>query len=214
MTAAILKGILLGLMLAFAFGPSFFALLQTSIKNGMRSGITLALGIFTSDLLYVTIAFFGAETLMGNAHNRYYIELVGGVLVAVFGAFALFQKHPENKAAAIVAEKPSVTYIKGFFLNAFNPAVFLLWFSWVSIFTVELKFSTFHILISFAAALGTLLSTDILKVFFANKIRHLMTHKVQVWSSRILGLVLITIGINLMCTDCLLHFFYHLIGKE
>ena len=182
MTAAILKGILLGLMLAFAFGPSFFALLQTSIKNGMRSGITLALGIFTSDLLYVTIAFFGAETLMGNAHNRYYIELVGGVLVAVFGAFALFQKHPENKAAAIVAEKPSVTYIKGFLLNAFNPAVFLLWFSWVSIFTVELKFSTFHILISFAAALGTLLSTDILKVFFANKIRHLMTHKVQVWS--------------------------------
>ena len=214
MTNAIIKGIGLGLMLAIAFGPSFFALLQTSIKNGLKSGIILALGIFLSDLIYVAIAYFGATSLLSNDRNKFYIELVGGALLVVFGGYELFQKKALNESVAIKYEKSSVTFVKGFLLNMFNPAVFFLWFLWVSLISADIKFTKFDVLICLGSALGTVISTDILKAIIANRLRTVMTQKVQVFASRFLGLVLITIGINLMCTDCLLHFFFHLIGRE
>jgi len=214
MTEAILKGVGLGLMLAIAFGPSFFALLQTSIKNGLISGIILALGIFTSDVLYLVIAYFGATSLLSDPKNKFYIELVGGMLLIVFGAFALFQKKKKTSSEEITYEKRSLTYMKGFLLNTFNPAVFFLWFVWVSLISTEFKFSRLHIIACFCAALGTVLASDILKAVVANQLRNVMTNAVQLWASRILGLVLITIGINLMCTDCLLHFFFMLIGHK
>jgi len=214
MIEALLKGVGLGLMLAVAFGPSFFALLQTSIKNGLISGITLALGIFCSDVIYVLIAYFGATQLLSDPHNKFYIEVIGGLLLIVFGAFALFQKKAIKNKEDITYEKPHVTFVKGFLLNTFNPAVFFLWFLWVSIISAKLKFSSIHIIVFFCSALGTVLTTDILKAIVANQLRNIMTANVQIWASRILGLVLLTIGINLMCTDCLLHFFFRLIGKE
>jgi threonine/homoserine/homoserine lactone efflux protein len=214
MIEAIRDGVALGLMLAFAFGPSFFALLQTSIKNGLLSGITLALGIFTSDVFYIVIAYFGATQLLSDPKHKFYIETVGGLLLVAFGAFALLQKKQSEKAVDVIYEKPSVTFVKGFLLNTFNPAVFLLWFLWVSILSAKLQFSNIHIIVCFCVALGTVLTTDILKAVVANQLRNIMTSAVQLWASRLLGLVLITIGINLMCTDCLLHFFFRLIGKE
>jgi threonine/homoserine/homoserine lactone efflux protein len=214
MGEALLKGIGLGLMLAITFGPSFFALLQTSIKNGLISGITLALGIFTSDIIYVFVAYFGATRLLSDPRNKFYIEVLGGALIVVFGAIALFQKKVIKNNEDITYEKPSVTFVKGFLLNTLNPGVFFMWFLWVSIISAKLKFSNLHILVCFSAALGTVLSTDILKAFVANRLRNIMTPAVQLWANRILGLVLITIGINLICTDCLLHFFFRLIGRE
>lgn len=214
MSEAFLKGVGLGLMLAMAFGPSFFALLQTSIKNGLISGITLALGIFASDIIYVIIAYFGATSLLSNAQNKFYIEVIGGSLLVIFGSVSLFQKKEVRNNVDIKPQKRSVTFVKGFLLNTFNPAVFFLWFLWVSLISAEFKFSRLHILVFFCAALGTVLSTDILKAVVANQLRNVMTPNFQLWANRFLGLVLITIGINLICTDCLLHFFFRLIGHE
>ncbi|MBI2270089.1 MAG: LysE family transporter [Bacteroidetes bacterium] len=213
MTEALLKGIGLGLMLAMTLGPSFFALLQTSIKNGLGSGITLAFGIFTSDVFYVAVAYLGATSLLSDAQNKFYIEIAGGILLVVFGAIALLQKKEIKDSVDVKQEKRSVTFVKGFLLNTFNPAVFFLWFLWMSIVSTEFKFSYIDIVTCFCAALGTILLTDILKVVIANQLRNIMTPTVQQWASRILGIILITIGVNLMCQDCLLHLFFTLIGK-
>lgn len=214
MTEALLKGFGLGLMLAIAFGPSFFALLQTSIKNGLASGITLALGIFTSDIIYVFVAYFGATQLLSDPQNKFYIELVGGLLLVIFGAVALFQKKQVSEKIEVVVEKRYLTFVKGFLLNTFNPAVFFLWFLWVSVISSNANFTQVHIIVCLSTALGTVLITDVLKAIVANQLRNVMTPTLQLWASRLLGLVLVTIGINLMCTDCLLHFFYRLIGVE
>lgn len=213
MTESLLKGIALGLMLAVTFGPAFFALLQTSIKNGLVSGIILAFGIFLSDVLYVFVAYLGATSLLSNERNKFYIELVGGVLLIIFGTVALLQKKDVKDSVEITYEKRSVTFVKGFLLNTFNPAVFFLWFLWMSIISSDLKYSQLHIIVFFCAALATVFVTDIFKVVVANQLRSVMTAKVQQWTSRLLGLVLITIGLNLMCQDCLLQTFFLLIGK-
>ncbi|HZX63081.1 MAG TPA: LysE family transporter, partial [Bacteroidales bacterium] len=55
------EGLLLGITVAITLGPALVALLQTSIKHGMKTGIFLAMGIFTSDLFLVVLAVFGVS---------------------------------------------------------------------------------------------------------------------------------------------------------
>ncbi|MBK6832900.1 MAG: LysE family transporter [Bacteroidetes bacterium] len=57
MFAAVYEGIILGLVLAFSFGPGFFALINTGIKHGFKPAASLAVGIFLSDLALVIFNF-------------------------------------------------------------------------------------------------------------------------------------------------------------
>ena len=47
------SGILLGLTLSILTGPILFTIIQTSIEEGFRAGITVASGIWISDLLFI-----------------------------------------------------------------------------------------------------------------------------------------------------------------
>ena len=54
----VFEGILLGLTLTILLGPIFVALTQTGIKHGIRAGISVGTGIWTSDLLVIFTAWF------------------------------------------------------------------------------------------------------------------------------------------------------------
>ena len=45
-------------------GPVFFALIKTSIEKGFRAGSALALGVVTSDVVFVGAIIFGSQFLM------------------------------------------------------------------------------------------------------------------------------------------------------
>lgn len=49
----VFEGILLGLTLTILLGPIFVALTQTGIKHGIRAGISVGTGIWTSDLIVI-----------------------------------------------------------------------------------------------------------------------------------------------------------------
>ena len=50
--------ILYGFLLAFAVGPIFFILIETSITKGFRCALTFDLGAITADIVFILIAFF------------------------------------------------------------------------------------------------------------------------------------------------------------
>jgi threonine/homoserine/homoserine lactone efflux protein len=77
---AIYKGLALGMALCLGVGPSFFALIQTSLNNGVRSGIALALGIFISDLACVLFAYLGVSQFFLNPGHKTVIGLVSFLL--------------------------------------------------------------------------------------------------------------------------------------
>ena len=90
-------GVFLGLGLAFLFiGPSLFALIQTSIKNGFRSAAVMAFGISLSDILLVSLAYLGAGLLLDNPSNVKWMRIVGSFILFGFGVFTLFQKHEKE----------------------------------------------------------------------------------------------------------------------
>ena len=67
-TYAILWGIILSFIL---IGPVFFMLLETSVSRGWKAAIALDLGVLTSDLICILIAYYGSKDLaikIGRAH--------------------------------------------------------------------------------------------------------------------------------------------------
>ncbi len=92
---AIAEGIGLGITLAILTGPAFFALLQTSIRNGYKSGIAFALGVFVSDTTLISLSYLGALNLFSDPKNNFIIGIIGGTILIMFGIFNIFQKRYE-----------------------------------------------------------------------------------------------------------------------
>lgn len=197
---AFLKGVGLGLALAFSMGPAFFALLQTSIQHGVKIAIALALGVFISDLTCVILAYYGASQIFTNPGNKIIIGIAGGTILIIFGLYTLIQKkqlQDETIPGKIVITKPNIylTAVKGYFINILNPFVLILWFGWVGLITTNEDYTNVHLFVFFATTLLTVLFTDILKAVGADKIKNLLKPNTLVLINRIFGIVMLACGI-------------------
>ena len=204
---AIAEGIGLGFALAILTGPAFFALLQTSIRNGYKSGIAFAIGVFISDTALILLSYLGALNLFNDPKNNFVIGIIGGTILIMFGVFNIFQKHPldlkesEGEVEKLLPKKASslpVVALKGFAINLINPFVILFWIGVVSVETTRYKFSQLDIIALFSATLLTVLGTDILKAMAAQKITIFLSPNILLWVNRIAGAILIISGVSLI----------------
>ena len=202
---AIAEGFGLGLTLAILTGPAFFALLQTSIRSGAKSGIAFAIGVFFSDSFLILLAYFGALQLFNNPKNNLIIGIIGGTILIIFGIFNIFQKHPLNIEEHEEETKPlpknanlSLAALKGFSINIINPFVIIFWIGVVSMESARYDFSHIHVIILFSSTLITILSTDILKSMAAHKITGFLKPNILIWINRLAGVILTISGVSLI----------------
>ena len=203
---ATLEGIGLGITLAILTGPAFFALLQTSIRNGYKSGIAFAIGVFISDTTLISLSYLGALNLFSNPKNNFIIGIIGGTILIMSGIFNIFQKHPldlQKGGEGVEKLLPTkttlpVSALKGFAINLINPFVIIFWIGVVSVESTRYKFSSADVVALFTASLFTVLSTDILKSLAANKITAFLHPKILLWVNRIAGVILIISGMSLI----------------
>ncbi len=197
---SIIEGIGLGLIVCFSLGPVFFALIQTSIKNGFIAGMLLASGIVLSDFFYILIAYFGTYQFFSNPNNQKVIAFIGGCVLIAFGIVSI-AKNVNFISSDVKLIKPRVyptIILKGFFLNFINPILLFFWVAAVGIMTAKSQYSKHEVFIFFIATLGTIFATDILKAFIAGKIRKIMNQRLFSLLNRIVGIALITFGIMLI----------------
>ncbi len=204
----LIQGAILGLTLSALIGPAMFSLLQTSIHRGMKSGIFLAVGIFLSDVSVVYLAFLGALQLINQKNNYMIAGIIGGLILIGFGIYTFYHKihiDENNKAIQIRVAGPLTYILKGYFLNIMNPFV---WFFWIS--AMVGVSSTYGddkngIIVFFIGTLATVLSSDILKVFIAHKIKAKLKVNILVRVNHLVGLLLIGFGIFLI-VRVIIHF--------
>ncbi len=195
------EGIFLGLTVSISLGPALVALLQTSIKNGVRMGIFLALGIFLSDLMVVFGAYFGATRIITDESNHTVFGLAGGIVLLIFGLVSLTRRvHLTEQVEAINeirVRKPSPVryFFKGFILNMANPFLWAFWITSVIAISSSYRGNRLAIALFFAGTLGTVLSMDILKTILANKIKVANNPYVRLWVNRIVGIIFILFGL-------------------
>ncbi len=197
----VLKGIQLGFLLAFLVGPVFFTIIQTSVEKGFWNGALVALGVSISDILYVTICYFGLFQFLNAPSSKTNMAYAGGGILVAFGLYHLIVKARRSKTEFHSAEekRPLKYILKGFIINGITPMVFIFWIGTISIATIDFGYSTgFEFFVFFTALLITVLGIDIAKAFLADKLRRLVTHKFLVIMNIVVGVCLIAFGIRLL----------------
>ena len=131
MVEALAKGLILGFLLSLTIGPVFFALIQTSIQNGFKSGALMAVGIMFSDSFYILVTYFGISSLNIQEHDlKMWLGIIGGAIMVIFGITTFFKKAMIRKNIEDADKRPGGWFkyvIKGFALNGINPFVFYLY---------------------------------------------------------------------------------------
>ena len=199
----IYQTIVIVLLLTFSFGPAFFALINTGIKHGYKTGSLLAIGVVTSDflvcLLIIFFVHFGATSLIHDEKSQRFLGILAGIVLIVFGAIHFKQPVPKKEETLkIILPAAHTMILKGFLLNCLNPAVWLLWLGNVTAVSTSLNFSLVNLIVYFSITLGLVLLVELGKVSVAGKLKKVLTHKTMYVVNIITGGLLVIFGLVLI----------------
>jgi len=88
MVEIIIKGIIIGLFVSVPLGPIGMLCIQRTLNRGRKFGIATGLGATTSDLVYTMITLFFLNFVIDFIEQqRYIIQLIGSIILIIFGFF-------------------------------------------------------------------------------------------------------------------------------
>ena len=209
MIESIISGIGLGFVLSFLTGPVFFALIKTSIEKGFYAGVSLAGGVLISDIFYVSLTLYGSSFIALENQYRMQIGIAGSIVLFVIGVYYLFKKVKVNYEQSTSRRHNTGYFLKGFLMCIFNPAILLYWVSVTSgIISITGKIKPSEILPFFGSILVTQFSLDVLKAYYANKLRYKIKEKNIALLNRIAGILILIFALriiyNLLSGDTLI----------
>lgn len=198
------NGIKLGLVLSVLTGPIVFALLQTSIEQGFRAGVMVAMGIWVSDLVFVAITYFGVAYVAELAKwdgLEFWLGIAGGIILMAVGASMLLLKPPpvehfEQKKAVRFSSRLSL-WTKGFLINTINPFTFFFWLGVSGMLFTKQALQPDQAQLFYGGLFGTIIFTDCTKVGLAKYIRRWLKPKNILLIRKIAGVTLLVFGVVL-----------------
>lgn len=123
--AFIALGIMGGVFVTAPIGPVNVMIMQRAFRYGFPIGLAAGVGAALADLLFATAAVFGVSNVAAfvEGHSRL-IQLVGGMLVVVFGARILLRQPGFGQPLPMEARQKGAfgTALTTFFLTITNPA--------------------------------------------------------------------------------------------
>lgn len=182
------KGIVTGLLFTLTFGTVFFSLIQTSVKRGFNKALYIALGVLLSDAFFIAVSLLGTSFVANEMHKYdMQIRIVGFVFLVVLGIRSIIKKEVDHTNDAAPTERKGILYfIKGAMLNSINPMVLISWMGVVTYVETVIKFDYNNTLFYFMVVLATMLTTMIGIIYFAGKLRHVLSaknmHRLNVFS--------------------------------
>ena len=204
----IYQTVVIVLLLTFSFGPAFFALINTGITHGYKTGSLLAIGVVASDfvlsILIIFLIHFGASNFIHDEKSQRFMGILAGIILIVFGAIHFKQPVPKkDETIQIMAPSAQAMIFKGFLLNCLNPAVWLLWLGNVTAVSKTLDYKVLNMIVYFSITLGLVLLVELGKVSVAGKLKQVLTPKTMYIVNVITGGLLVIFGLVLIYN----HFF-------
>jgi threonine/homoserine/homoserine lactone efflux protein len=203
MIKAIISGIGFGLVLTVITGPVFFALIKTSIEKGFHAGVALALGVVTSDVVFVGALLFGSQYIDVSDHAKLIAGVVGAVILFTLGLYYLFKKAEVNYDNKVPTGINRAGYfLKGFLMCIFNPTLLFHWTVVIgaasTTFLVGTPHRSFHIAVMFLTILIVQFGMDTTKAFYADKLRDKISVKLIHRLNEVAGIALIIASLVLI----------------
>ncbi|TAE45335.1 MAG: LysE family translocator [Cytophagia bacterium] len=193
-------GIIYGLFLAILIGPVFFALIRTSIDNGFKSGVFLAIGIAISDAFAASVVYLGIKDFTENTSFQAGMGMVGGLIMFIFGLIPFIKKRKiDYEKDGKKTNKNQFLYtLEGVILNSINPFVYIFWVGIWGKVLLQYKYVGVEVWIFMLGLITAVLMTDILKSYLANKITKYLTPQLLSLIDKGTGIALIIFGFRLL----------------
>lgn len=202
----LLKGVLLGISLSFMVGPLLFSVVEASIVRGFRAGVAVAAGIWSSDFLFIGLILWSLDlftTVTSLPDFRFWAEVLGGMMLIVFGIVSFFSKPKAPKNTSRDVDKANDhpyfrLWLRGFFINLINPGTIFFWLGIVSALVAPNHWTNSQSLTFLGGMISVLIVTDTLKAWGARSIRHFLTPQHIRQVQRTIGMVLAVFGLVLL----------------
>ena len=203
MIEAVISGLGFGLVLTFLTGPVFFALIKTSIERGFHAGVALALGVVTSDMVFVGAILFGSQYFDFTAHDKKLAGLIGSSVLFAIGVYYLFKKATINYSNTAPTRMHKAGYfLKGFLMCIFNPTLLFHWTIVIgaasTVYHQGVPNRSLKIAIMFLAILIVQFGSDVTKAFYADKLRDKISVKFVHRLNEIAGIALIIAAVVIL----------------
>jgi len=192
-----------GFLLAFAVGPVFFTLLETSVTKGFKAGVFFDLGAITSDIIFILIAYFSTSKILEKVKDGPEILIFGGVVLIAYGIISYirtvksFIKIVREHYAVNVKKNLGGLFLKGFLLNFVNFGVLAGWIGTI-IMANALTSSENGVIVFLSTVLVTLFLTDLLKISLAKKLKNKMTPRFVFKTKKWVSILIVGFGVLLL----------------
>lgn len=195
---SLIDGIYWGLFLALLIGPVLFILVQAGIERGFRAGATIGCGMWTSDLLFILLSYFGLSYLLLVTELPGFesvLGLVGGAILIGLGAVTLLSAPATYTASASFSGSYFSLWLKGFMVNSLNPFTVFFWVLIATSIVPDNISAGIDAVGFFAGIVITVIVTDCLKVYLARSLRKWLTEEHVKQMRTLTSLLLIVIGV-------------------
>tara|TARA_B100000242_G_scaffold290465_1_gene261917 strand:- start:655 stop:1269 length:615 start_codon:yes stop_codon:yes gene_type:complete len=196
-----IDAVVFGFILSFSFGPIFFILLETSITRGIKQAVFMDFGVIVSDLLFFSLAYFGASKI-ATEENQPALFLLGGVILSVYSVVSFINnvaKKKKIKKAKAVEETRLLKYtVKGFLLNIINVSYLVIWAGVIVWFGPKVEMSPVKIWTFFVVSVVTYLAINLLKFLLSSRLKSKLTDKVLFYIRQGLNILILIFGIVLI----------------
>ena len=202
MLLAALYGLITGVLLCLTFGTVFFALIQTSVERGYRSGMQIALGVVISDAFFCFTAIFGTSFLPQIEHFDKWIGAIGITFLVILGVKNFFRVPtitPKIHADDRSRRRSHFKYfLKGVALNALNPINFMSWAAIATYLRTKGRYDLNEMILFFGMSLVGVFATQSALAIYAHRLRRLLTIRIMKYINITTGIVFLGVATKLL----------------
>ncbi|NPD92609.1 LysE family translocator [Xylanibacter muris] len=154
----IFKGILIGLIASAPMGPVGVLCVQRTLNKGRWYGFITGIGAAVSDIIYAAITGLGMSLVMdfvNNSQNRFYLQIVGSILLLAFGLFT-YRTDPTKNMRKSGNNKGTLFHngVTAFLVTVSNPLIILLFMALFAQFAFVLPNHPFEMCVGFMSIVG------------------------------------------------------------
>ncbi|PST82252.1 lysine transporter LysE [Pedobacter yulinensis] len=199
MFEAALQGIGAGILFSFLTGPVFFSMIKTSIEKGFKAGVSLAMGVVLSDIIFISLTIFSSTFVDYKSSYNKYLGLVGGTFLLGIGLYYVFKKVKVNyELSELIKVRKRGYILKGFLMCLLSPTTLMFWLMVGGIVSAQLHYEMNEKILFFVIAMVTQLSVDTIKTYYASKLRYRIKEKTIQNLNKIAGVVILLFAVRLL----------------
>lgn len=188
-----------GFLLAFAVGPVFFTLIETSITKGFKAGLFFDFGAIFADIIFILFAYFSTSKILDKVRDDPGLLIFGGAILIAYGIISYirtaksFIKIAREHYAVKVKKNLGGLFLKGFLLNFVNFGVLAGWIATI-IMANALTSSENGVILFLSTVFVTFFLTDLLKITLAKKLKSKMTPRFIFKTKKWVSILIIGFG--------------------